>query len=181
MKRAKLPLPKIPLRSSISLAPGSAAALLAEFQRAAAPLWQAFGRGRLPLALRRALGGHLFAGAAGFVSAVAEALIQEPALFTHLPVRGAALLSDQDEALDLLFLCQSLRELHDVIFDAYLQKQSGAIQDALLVMERQRLEGKIPHRGDGERADHARREDQLHPAQKVLTERQRRRRRSPVR
>lgn len=167
------------MRSTDPLAPtllrGQTLPLLLHFQELAQPLWQALWTCRLDRRRRKALGGNLFSGVFEFVAAVADGLGAAPELFARVSVRGAELLTEQDEALDLLILSQSLRELSELAYDVYLQKHSRAIQLAQAVMAWHRLSLRAPFRTDEERVACGGRRGQLSPAQKVLADRLRRR------
>lgn len=154
---------------------GRGAALWALYQRLAQPLWLDLLRCRLMPRRRMAIGGTLFPRDSEFVSAVAAGLSATPELFAHLPVQGRALQADQDDALFLLFLSHGLTELGQLAYDAYLQKQGTALQAAKDVMEEQQAEANMSFLSEEQRVSRAGRASQLAPAQRVLSERQRRR------
>lgn len=158
----------------LTLPAGGAAALWRHFRAAAAPLWQALAPARLELRQRMSFSGHLFVGATQVVAAVADTLRAMPALFAAVPVVGTALLSDQDEALCWLFLSQELHELGDLAHDAYLRRQCGAIMTAMALMEHERHAAQLPMLTEEERDLHLLRMIHLAAAQKLLTDRQRR-------
>lgn len=158
-----------------SLSTPCAAALWGRFLELSAPLWEALAPCRLTAEQRRVLGGQLFSEAAELVYAVGDGMAFDPALFQDLPLRAADLGEEQDGALDLRFLALGLRALAQLAQDAYLHKQTGAIRRALAVLERLRLERLQPLRTVAEREGTARREAQLWPAQKLHSDRHRRR------
>lgn len=149
--------------------------LWARFREFTRPLWEGvLDRGRLTARQRMVLGGPLFAGCAEFVYAVADGMGFDPALFAGVPVRAEPLQRRQDRALDMLIFSHGLREMADRAYDEYLREQSGAVRDAMAVMQRTQQDAQLPLLSEEERARIRCRIAQLWPAQKVLSDRQRR-------
>lgn len=157
------------------------ATLWRQFRDGTAPLWEALAGSRLLPRQRMALGGSLFVGAADFVYAVAEGLGVEEDRCAYVPGQGRSLKRRQDRSLELRFLSRGLRDLAQLVDDAYVQEQSGAIQDAMMVMQRLRQEQGRPFLAPSEDLAHRRRAAHLYPAQKMLSDRQRRHRRKALR
>lgn len=137
------------------------------------PVWQALHHLRLAPRQRMVLGGSLFVGAADFVYAVADGLGIESDRCPYVPGQGRDLKQRQDRALDLLFLVQGLRDLGDLVYDAYLQEQHGVITECVSTLRRVRMDREKTDGTVAEKILNWRRLVHLHPAQDLLTKRQR--------
>jgi hypothetical protein len=123
-------------------------ALLCQIRVALGTFYSAFPVELLGDPARQALKPLLFPDVQEFVSLVAEAIADQPALFRHVPVDPERLALRQEVADALRAVRCHLGLLHRLCGDTFLQVQAGAVAEARDVIARVQAEGALPFNPD---------------------------------